>query len=554
MFVPALLMVPKVKKVPAELFMNGIAICSGTLVFDEYNDNELSYTFVGAEFEDVVSGLLSNIEWPEYSDIEFSRLVEDARSGRCRDFALPQIMRKSFAGANEYRTSTDNKKYPACSATDKYANYLATEYPFIVPAVHVSRILEKTVPGLEILGYDLNRLISQLAILAPFKSKLANRRFGVIPTYYGTTRPSETTPPYKCDLDLANSMPDMPVADFIANLLKMTCSTLFCNGRNYQIRANRDIIASSHIVDWTDKVADTYTCAVEEGQGYSFSFQSIGNDYQATNPDDPEQLEESPIPVEVSTMMEAIDTIRGATNIVSMKYLPTEDIISGTSEQAYLYYRNIISPGVIGNSIQWQPIRTAVPISDIAHQAGFEDIKFGTENTTQRYDCSVAFLVPPCVPTEVFPTSKILSDGSIQETIGLCSMTPIVELPAVGANKTDTVHIGLLLDNNFVDKGIYFTRPIMDADSGSERVSDLTLALNGNDGLFETYHRQFAEWLRSPKNPRSIELNLTTTDVAQFRLFNKYMMCNRLWIVKSLELILDTSDDSIQSTAEVVPV
>lgn len=551
-FAPAMLMAPGVKKLTAELLMNGACICRGSLLFDEYSDDGLSYTFIGAEFDETAAGKLSDLRWPDYLDVAFSTLVKNGRSGAYQDFGLPQIMRKDYAGTSEYRTSTDNNKYPDCSVTDKYANWLATDSPFVVPAVRVLRILEKIIPGVAIFGYDLNRLFDHLAILGLHKNKDVNNRFGVVGTSYPNRRPE--APPLRCSFDLGDTLPDMSSADFVVNLLKMTCSTLFCEGRNYYIRSNKDILASHQAIDWTDKVADSYSCVSQEGQGYSFSFQSTGDTYQTANPDDPSQLEESEETtalVEVHSMMEAISKVRASDDLISLRHVPTGDIISGWRQQAYLYY---YLRGSSYNRTAWHTMKTAVPLTDVAHQSGFDPVELAAAPEAQTYDCAVAFQVPRCVPTEIYHTSTVAIDGSINMVVGLCSMTPVLDLPSIGGTRSDTVYIGLLLDNNFVDKGVYFTRPTAYIDPGSEVVSDLTLAIEGENGLYEKFHKEFAEWLQKPQNPRKVDLDLSATDISGLKLWNKYLMYNQEWLIKSLEILLDTSSDSIRSTAEIVPV
>ncbi len=544
-FMPTLLMEPSVKKLPAELLMNGIVICSGTLVFNEYSEDGLSYTFSGAEFEEVASGNLTDIAFPAYEDTPFSGLVEDGCSGACPDFGLPQIMRKDFAGQSEYRTSTDRNQTPECSARDKYANWLGTGSPFVVPAIRVNRILEHILPDLNIDDADIHRLFDNLAILGLYKNTSTNNRFGVIPTS-SLNLQDENMPPVECTLDLADTMPDMPCADFIANLLKMTCSTLFCDGRNYHIRANKELLASSKFIDWTMKVADTYACTAEDGQGYTLSFQNAGDSYRETNYDDPEQEGQASV-VEADSMMGVLDKIKTSEDLVSVKHVPTGDVFSGWGQQAYLYY----SPRTASGG--WNETKTVVPLSDIAHQAGFTEKNIAAENDSQRYDCSIAFQVPRCVPTEVYHLSPVIPGSGAKQVVGLRSMTPVVEFPTIGGTRPDTVYIGLLLDNNFVDKGHYFTRPTAWSIPGAETKSDLTLAIDGENGLYERFHKTFAEWLKKPRSHRNIELNLSAADVSNIQLWSKYLIYNQEWFIKSIEITLNTSSDSIAATAEIVP-
>lgn len=90
--------------------------------------------------------------------------------------------------------------------------------------------------------------------------------------------------------------------------------------------------------------------------------------------------------------------------------------------------------------------------------------------------------------------------------------------------------------------------------SGVEMTGDLSLAIEGANGLYEKFHKTFAEWVRQPRSTHKIELNLSTEDMATLRLHRKYLLCNRTWFIKSLEVTLSTSSDSIAATAEIIPV
>lgn len=75
-------------------------------------------------------------------------MVENARKGLYDEFGLPQIMRKAMSASIEYVTSGPTKA--ECSTVDKYANWLYTTRPYVVPAIKVRYILDKILPELEL--------------------------------------------------------------------------------------------------------------------------------------------------------------------------------------------------------------------------------------------------------------------------------------------------------------------------------------------------------------------------------------------------------------------
>ena len=152
-FVETMMLSPKNQKIPVVVLLGGIEIFTGQLEFDEYADKVLKYTFVAVETNEVIAGNIYDIECEDYSDVQFATFVKNARKGLYSDVGLPMIVRQPNSAKVEYVT-TDAED---CSIIDKYANYLYTDQPYVVPAVRIGYLLKKIIPSLkvptEIAGY-----------------------------------------------------------------------------------------------------------------------------------------------------------------------------------------------------------------------------------------------------------------------------------------------------------------------------------------------------------------------------------------------------------------
>lgn len=185
-FTPGIRRRPSRKTAACEALFNGIVAFQGELKYDDYSDKSLQYSFVGAEFDHIVTGKLTDIPFSGFEDIKFSTMVENARKGLYDEFGLPQIMRKAMSASIEYVTSGPTKA--ECSTVDKYANWLYTTRPYVVPAIKVRYILDKILPELELGEPELEKLLNMLAILGLYKSSEYDNRYGVKDTSPGAGR------------------------------------------------------------------------------------------------------------------------------------------------------------------------------------------------------------------------------------------------------------------------------------------------------------------------------------------------------------------------------
>ena len=540
-FVDVMMIPPAVQKIPAAIIFEGFELFSGELQFDEFSDQTLKYTFVGADATEAFSGNIHEIASRDYSGMAMSTFVQNARKGDYPDIGLPMIVRKANSAKIEYPTAAGEAE---CSSIDKYANYLYTDTPYIIPAIKAAYLLEKIHPRL-IFPSQIQDYLDRMAILGTYKPEAwQNDRYGI-----PYTTPSRNNPYIGDGFNAAEALPEMTKAEFIANILKMFCATIFPEKGYYDVRTNSSILQDKTFIDWTQKVSDIYAIVAGEAGSYSLEYANGEQNYDPAKEEEfDEELAQSIY--SASNYEELISKFRTSDNYVDVRVTFSGNVYSGKAVKAYLYWSR--PPGVMGKPI-FNKTETSIPLIDIVFQANVNKIELSEGGGDgQNYENNIGFICTPCIPANV---ATFIYTGSTNAQVTLRAMAPVVDIPTVGRNRPSDVYIGLLIENNFFDQGNYFTRPEPYIDGGTEMANTrYSIAIGGTNGLYAKFHETFAQWQVKKKDSVKADVVLSPADIAQFKLWRKIMLYNRLFLIKTMEITLSDKATVAFANAEFVEV
>lgn len=540
-FVDVMMIPPAVQKIPAAIIFEGFELFSGELQFDEFSDQTLKYTFVGADATEAFSGNIHEIASRDYSGMAMSTFVQNARKGDYPDIGLPMIVRKANSAKIEYPTAAGEAE---CSSIDKYANYLYTDTPYIIPAIKAAYLLEKIHPRL-IFPSQIQDYLDRMAILGTYKPEAwQNDRYGI-----PYTTPSWNNPYIGDGFNAAEALPEMTKAEFIANILKMFCATIFPEKGYYDVRTNSSILQDKTFIDWTQKVSDIYAIVAGEAGSYSLEYANGEQNYDPAKEEEfDEELAQSIY--SASNYEELISKFRTSDNYVDVRVTFSGNVYSGKAVKAYLYWSR--PPGVMGKPI-FNKTETSIPLIDIVFQANVNKIELSEGGGDgQNYENNIGFICTPCIPANV---ATFIYTGSTNAQVTLRAMAPVVDIPTVGGNRPSDVYIGLLIENNFFDQGNYFTRPEPYIDGGTEMANTrYSIAIGGTNGLYAKFHETFAQWQVKKKDSVKADVVLSPADIAQFKLWRKIMLYNRLFLIKTMEITLSDKATVAFANAEFVEV
>ena len=540
-FVDVMMIPPAVQKIPAAIIFEGFELFSGELQFDEFSDQTLKYTFVGADATEAFSGNIHEIACRDYGGMAMSTFVQNARKGDYPDIGLPMIVRKANSAKIEYPTAAGEAE---CSSIDKYANHLYTNTPYIIPAIKAAYLLEKIHPKL-IFPSQIQDYLDRMAILGTYKPEAwQNDRYGI-----PYTTPSWSNPYIGDGFNAAEALPEMTKAEFIANILKMFCATIFPEKGYYDVRTNSSILQDKTFIDWTQKVSDIYAIVAGEAGSYSLEYANGEQNYDPAKEEEfDEELAQSIY--SASNYEELISKFRTSDNYVDVRVTFSGNVYSGKAVKAYLYWSR--SPGVMGKPI-FNKTETSIPLIDIVFQANVNKIELSEGGGDgQNYENNIGFICTPCIPANV---ATFIYTGSTNAQVTLRAMAPVVDIPTVGGNRPSDVYIGLLIENNFFDQGNYFTRPEPYIDGGTEMANTrYSIAIGGTNGLYAKFHETFAQWQVKKKDSVKADVVLSPADIAQFKLWRKIMLYNRLFLIKTMEITLSDKATVAFANAEFVEV
>ena len=546
-FVDVMMIPPAVQKIPAAIIFEGFELFSGELQFDEFSDQTLKYTFVGADATEAFSGNIHEIASRDYGGMAMSTFVQNARKGDYPDIGLPMIVRKANSAKIEYPTAAGEAE---CSSIDKYANYLYTDTPYIIPAIKAAYLLEKIHPGL-IFPSQVQDYLDRMAILGTYKPEAwQNDRYGIPYTGSGT----DDNLCIGTGFNAAEALPEMTKAEFIANILKMFCATIFPEKGYYDVRTNSSILQDKTFIDWTQKVSDIYAIVAGEAGSYSLEYANGEQNYDPAKEEEfDEELAQSIY--SASNYEELISKFRTSDNYVDVRVTFSGNVYSGKAVKAYLYWKRVWDwiGTILMGEIVFNKTETTIPLIDIVFQANVNKVELSEGGGDgPSYENSIGFICTPCIPANV---ATLINVESTDAQVTLRTMAPVVDIPTVGGNRPSDVYIGLLIENNFFDQGNYFTRPEPYIDGGTEMSNTrYSIAIGGTNGLYANFHETFAQWQVKKKDSVKADVVLSPADIAQLKLWRKIMLYNRLFLIKTMEITLSDKATVAFANAEFVEV
>ena len=270
---------------PAEVLFNTLKFASGKLVVDEF-EKLIESHFRGSAFSEVVRQKLFAPEMEKY-DFDFS-------SGMAALFTTPGNW------AYAYR----QLMIAATTAPDKFAvapiRIKGAEWPYeesswgnyATSTMYLSKYnvnngsfyfpdgigTHGTMFPMPFVSYLLEFLFGDALTANPFNTgELTNL---VLPTvYHPAYNANYTVGAHQgvlLDGDkyfyLNSYLPDLASNEWLKDLLKTFCFTMFPNGNSFEIIHNKDIIEDNDVIDWDSKLVGDLTKTKEAGQSYGYGY------------------------------------------------------------------------------------------------------------------------------------------------------------------------------------------------------------------------------------------------------------------------------------------
>ena len=262
------------KEINVEMRINSIPVMLGKLKLIGPTQNALKVSFSGVSIEDSLMGSLVDAplnKW-EFGSLAgdrtlFNEVISGAQQNTREDFALPLMIRESEKDtADDYIANSLIGSIPYESWAVKYLN--SPKCCYVTPVVKLKYILQ-TVFADCMIDEAYSEYLNNLGIIAPYRRTAGYSLDGTYNLPYDK--------PLNFILDLADSMPDVTVVDFVKDLLSIFCATLYVTKYGKQMISNNAIIQNMDYDDWSGKVADDMEQEFEDGQSYEYGFTGVAD-------------------------------------------------------------------------------------------------------------------------------------------------------------------------------------------------------------------------------------------------------------------------------------
>ena len=208
--------------------------------------------------------------------------------------------------------------------------------------------------------------------------------------------------------------------------------------------------------------------------------------------------------------------------------------------------------------LQWQWKDTPQYDLVVMECARFTDINdkiIEIESAEDEFDASIAFKCVKCVPVKIFKNR-----GSSDIGEGISAVVPVLDMPTMDANRTSDVYIGLLEKNQWVSHGgIYEDQNWTDHTNPEDEMAGYfsdedvgNITFYGEDGLWETFHKNFAEWLATPRHSYTTEVKLLLSDLINLDLSRPVFAYNKAFFIQELRVRLNTSWGLVKCEVDLI--
>lgn len=536
MYVPAMLLPPRKTTVQATCLIDGMPVMQGIIEVLSYSNSSIKVSFTGRDIANQLTGYLNELPLEEWNfgkmnDLtEFREFIHNAVQGKFAAFEAPLLLRSDqldysqdanhiITGPNSDRETSAEKmaiireywngryanfinyiqKYTAANKTNLWER---TGVPYIIPVVRLSYLLS-LITNLKISSDQYLNYLSKIGILAP------NKKNAMVSDIYHGGLDEDENGDYI--LSLAAGLPKIKVATVLKEVVNIIAATVYLENGAISIRPNSDIINDPGYIDWTDKIAEDFSCDIEEGCAYIYGYQDTENSTAI----DQNEVQNVDSYYDIYKLWN--DGAFDKTKNYVFKIKTTGDIYS------------VFFEGTINGHPEFSLLKRGGDKEATAPASDDED-----ELTT--YNAQTNAKLVKCIPATMFFSDYFLWYGVF--------MAAVVDIPKIGSDPTENITIGILQDRQMVDKGVTLARnDAMPELLITENPITTPLTLSKEDPLYLNYHKPYKDFLAKSKSAHTLELDITARDIADLKIWKKRLLYNQLFFIKSIVITTNTSTD-----------
>lgn len=505
-YIPALMMEPTAQSIQADIYVNGFKMISGILIYESIEEGFIKYNFAAKdtiaklENKDISeNNFLGNIT-PRSPEGNYQQI-----RGNAHDVIKAPVLINKSAVMTTIQSNPKNQDLKV-EVPVRYHNFPDDYDSLFTPAVRLYDFLTDEFGSSLIIDDDILNDLKKIFLICPYKptATSATNGFGVL-------------------IPMNETLPKINKLELFKNTAKIFGASFYKDGESFRLKRAGGILKSAAVVDWSDKISDTFSSHPESPKKYILKFDDDSSDNTYKADDLSADLEDGDV-LRKDSYNDIFETnVLASEKPYTLLHTPTGDIFSVhhavTAEDRYS------DPPMMADSV----LRACKNVSAL-------------DSDNETFDNSISMSIVRPVPDTI-----IDGDGNILNLI----VAPLVTPPAIGEERGTMAMIGIIGDGQMTDKG-YIPVPTGDYNIfGIPVFRDkyLNFSLDPSS-LFEKYHSDFAAWLQQRRQVVTVDLRLTTEDVASFRMYQKVYFKGREWLPVKLSITVDVATGFIEATGE----
>lgn len=514
------------EKVPSEIVFGGVVVARGTQRIEEVTDR-LTVSFTGAVFPDRMRKYLSSLSlgglslgsplppldgndrvrtaqcYTKYNEILTANIASDEA---CMVAPLEGIKGVEFpesGGSGSYlRQNT------------LFVNAYNNGYLFACPGTertHMSKIL----PAFRV-GWLFDKLFG-----AALQNNIFNgdfwKRLMLVSRWHPKYLVEDDAPPIHIGLgagvSYADFLPKMAANEFVSQMLKLACATMFIRGNNYVIEHNGDVLTRSvDVADWTGRMIGEPTVSLEEGMIYDYGYSGEEGRYS-----------DEIVPKEVDSVSDMFADANAGDEVTLRTYK-----VATTGQLIESLFDDDTSNRVRFNVVHTSFGKREEPETDGDEQDDRStfDMKFNGSPLANNLRCDMEDDETTLGHFSYIPEGDVIEEDRPEDlTVGIYwGLKRSMAVSPAGSVWMPGAYYPYLSYCNY--------------DAQGNRLGDTTLRFDGDDGLLQTRHRVFKEWIERDKRMLSVRVRLSALDLHRLDLRNKVSIRNRTYLIKTLSVVL----------------
>ena len=519
------------EKQPARICLAGLEVAAGELSIEDVQE-AITVQFVGAKFPEGIRKPLYKLDFGRIDLGPVAPPVAD--NGRyIYDTSAAGLAYNELLVANLTSATADIIAAPISIAD---AEYLTIESPtpedpytnqrlfflnafgasartqgrgYVMDSSRGGRI-SKILPAFRV-GWMFERLFGDACKNNVFREEW--RQLVLVSLWHPKYQVQDNTPVWdvadgRVSLRFADFMPDVPANEFVAEMLKIACASLYVKGGEFTIERNEDILNRTVYRDWNDKVMGTPAISMEPGQRYNFGY-SGGDDDE--------------VPAE-----------RVITEIGSIR----EMIAASEQADSELKTYHVTSTGQTFENVFDDTTANRCRYTLLKQDLGTKQEEGDEADDTEEFDMATNVSVLKTVPARYIgrdndPTADIDANKLfyfVPQTAEALEERPQNLTVALWKGMSRGLVSGV---PNAEQTYPYLSHCNYDAEGN--RLDDVTLQLTGST---LARHAAYKAWIEKDKMAVKAELLLTPLDLHRLDLRDKFYLKGKYFFIRRLEITM----------------